>query len=181
MDHVAWPLHILLAEKEGRIWFNVICLKLYQFKRITWWCLFVLEFVLEFAPQYVMLGKIFEKIMVPENFRHAHLQEVGSGANFERPWNLIHSSPCRTPCRRFIHEVFFGPLGLRLGRSPLFQPMRDVRLQWSRAFSLVWEVALSLRARSHGVPSPIHVNKFQHGGKVPTFEPQEIVRVYSRL
>ena len=167
--------------KEGRIWFNVICLKLYQFKRITWWCLFVLEFVLEFAPQYVMLGKIFEKIMVPENFRHAHLQEVGSGANFERPWNLIHSSPCRTPCRRFIHEVFFGPLGLRLGRSPLFQPMRDVRLQWSRAFSLVWEVALSLRARSHGVPSPIHVNKFQHGGKVPTFEPQEIVRVYSRL
>ena len=59
--------------------------------------------------------------------------------------------------------------------------MRDVRLQWSRAFSLVWEVALSLRARSHGVPSPIHVNKLQHGGKVPTFEPQEIVRVYSRL
>ena len=32
-----------------------------------------------------------------------------------RPWNLIHSPPCRTPCRRlFIHEVFFGPLGLHL-------------------------------------------------------------------
>ena len=38
----------LLAEKEGRIWFNIIiCLKLYQSKRITWWCLFVLESVLK--------------------------------------------------------------------------------------------------------------------------------------
>ena len=40
---------------------------------------------------------------------------------------------------------------------------------------------MSLRTRSHGVQSPIHVNKFQHGGKVPTFEPQETVRVYSWL
>ena len=38
MDHVAEPLHILLEEKEGRIWFNTICLKLYQFERTTWWC-----------------------------------------------------------------------------------------------------------------------------------------------
>ena len=30
-----------------------------------------------------------------------------------------------------------------------------------------------LGASSHGVPSPTHVNKFQHGGKVPTFESQE--------
>ena len=35
MDHVAGPLHNLLAGKEGRIWYNIICLKLYQFKRIT--------------------------------------------------------------------------------------------------------------------------------------------------
>ena len=33
-DHFAGPLHILLAEKEGRIWFNIICFKLYQFERI---------------------------------------------------------------------------------------------------------------------------------------------------
>jgi hypothetical protein len=32
MDHVAGPIHILLAEREGRIWFNIICLKPYQFK-----------------------------------------------------------------------------------------------------------------------------------------------------
>jgi hypothetical protein len=53
MDHVAGPLHILLAEKEGRIWFNIICLKLYQFEKITRWCLFVLE--------SITLGKIFKK------------------------------------------------------------------------------------------------------------------------
>ena len=28
MDHVAGPLHISLSEKEGRIWFNIVCLKL---------------------------------------------------------------------------------------------------------------------------------------------------------
>jgi hypothetical protein len=32
MDHVGRPLHMLLAEKEGRIWFNKTCLKLYQFE-----------------------------------------------------------------------------------------------------------------------------------------------------
>ena len=31
-----------------------------------------------------------------------------------------------------------------------------------------------LRAGSHGVPSPIHVTKSPHGGKVPTFETIEI-------
>ena len=33
MYHVAGPSHILLAEKEGRVWFSIICLKLYQFER----------------------------------------------------------------------------------------------------------------------------------------------------
>ena len=46
MDHVAGPL---LAEREGSILFNIICLKLYQFKRITWWCLSVLESLMELA------------------------------------------------------------------------------------------------------------------------------------
>ena len=34
--HVAGPLHILLVGKEGRIWFNIICLNHYQFEKITW-------------------------------------------------------------------------------------------------------------------------------------------------
>ena len=29
------------------------------------------------------------------------------------------------------------------------------------------------------VPSSTHVNKFHHGGKVPTFEPQEPIEVWS--
>ena len=73
----------------------------------------------------------------------------GPDANSGRPCTLIHSPPCRTPCRLFIHELSFGPLGLHLlvwselGRSPPFQPMRALTLPWSRAFNLVCEVALS--------------------------------------
>ena len=55
-------------EKEGRIWFNIICLKLYQFERTTRWCLSVMESALKF----VML----KKIMVSRNLRQAHLLEV---------------------------------------------------------------------------------------------------------
>ena len=38
----------------------------------------------------------------------------------------------------------------------------------------------TLRAGSHGsqVPSPTHVSKSQHGGKVPTFEPQETIKIW---
>ena len=57
--------------------------------------------------------------------------------------------PYRTSRRLFNHEVFFGPLGIRLrvwselGRSPPFQPMGALRFQWSWAFSLACEVALN--------------------------------------
>ena len=60
MDHVtsSWKkdilLHILLVEKEGRVWFTIICLKLIQFEVFTWWCLYALQYVMEFALQYVM-------------------------------------------------------------------------------------------------------------------------------
>ena len=65
MDHVAGPLHILLAKKEGRIWFNIICLKLYQYERTTWWCLYVMKFVLESTMEYAILKNI-TKIWSPE-------------------------------------------------------------------------------------------------------------------
>ena len=83
--------------------------------------------------------------------------------NSGRPWNLMHSPSCRTLCRLFIHEVFFGPLGLHLcvwsefGRSPPSRPMRAIRMQWSWAFSLVCEVALT-SCRTCLVPNEdIHV------------------------
>ena len=81
MDYVVGPLHILLAERVGRIWFKLICLKLYQFKRITWWCLcvleFVLEYVLEFALKFVMLEKLSKRVMIYRNFLSVHVLEVG--------------------------------------------------------------------------------------------------------
>lgn len=35
-----------------------------------------------------------------------------------------------------------------------------------------------LRVNSRGFPSPTHVNNSQHGGKSPTFEPREILKVW---
>ena len=88
MDHVARPLHVLLAKKEERIWFNNTCFKLYQFERTTWWCLYVLEFVtesilefiLEISLQYVMKFVVLEniqKVTVSRNLRQTHLLEAG--------------------------------------------------------------------------------------------------------
>ena len=34
------------------------------------------------------------------------------------------------------------------------------------------------RVGSHGVPSPTYVSKSQHGGKVPTFEFQETIKIW---
>ena len=112
--HVVGSLHILLAgKKRGRIWFHIICLKLYQFERTTWWCLFNLERVMEHALKYVLLNKILKKSRLP---KFAANPPLGGGhdEDFGRPWQLIHSPPCRNPCRVFIHEVFFGPIGLHL-------------------------------------------------------------------
>ena len=59
-------MHILLAKKEERIWFNIICLKIYPFERITWWCLYVLEsimgYVLEFALKFVLKPVMLKNI-----------------------------------------------------------------------------------------------------------------------
>ena len=38
----------------------------------------------------------------------------GPDVNSGRLCTLIHSLPCRTPYRFFIHELSFGPLGLHL-------------------------------------------------------------------
>ena len=135
MDHVAGPLHILLAEKDRKIWFNIMCLKLDQFKRITMWCLSILECTMKFIQKFVMLEK---------NIKKSH--GLSKFATF------IHNLPCRIPCRLFIHKLFSEPLGLHLlvcsevGRSPPFRPMRALTLPWSWAFSLVCEVALRLHS-----------------------------------
>ena len=73
MDHVAGALHILLAKKEGRIWFDMKCLKLYQFKRITWWCLSLLESVMDsclaICLEICHAGKFIKQIVDSRNLR----------------------------------------------------------------------------------------------------------------
>jgi hypothetical protein len=137
MDHVAGPLHIFcLAEKEGRIWFSIICFQLYQFERSTWWCLSVLESILQSVPKFVLLEKIFKKVIVSRNLCLTKIPGDHKTLSINRHVGL-HV------------EVFFGPLGLHLrvwselGRSLPFWPTRALRLQWSRSFSHVCEVALS--------------------------------------
>ena len=107
------------------------------------------EFYHAIYLEIVMLENIFENHGLPKFALGPPL-----GGRFDetsgRPWNLIHSPPCRTSCRLFIHEVFFRSLGLHLrvrselGWPPPFWPMRALRLQWSWAFNLVCEVALTI-------------------------------------
>ena len=125
-------------KNEGRIWFDIIGFKFYWFERITWWCLTVLEFILKPVMEFALqLYFLLEKKLKISGSPKICVKPTSS----ERPL-------CRTPCRLFIHEAFFEPLGLHLGvwselgRSPPFWPMKALRLQWSRAFSLVCEVAL---------------------------------------
>ena len=61
-------------EKEGRVWFNIIHVKLYQFERTTWWCMYVLDHVLEFLG-ICHAGKNINFFMVSRNLHQAHLLE----------------------------------------------------------------------------------------------------------
>ena len=75
MDHDARPLHILLTKQRGEDLLNITCLKLYQFRRISWWCLSIMESVLRSIMKYAMLD--FFKVTVSQILRQSHLLEVG--------------------------------------------------------------------------------------------------------
>jgi hypothetical protein len=72
----------------------------------------------------------------------------GPKINSNKSYKIIHSMPCRILRRVFIHEIFFGPLGLpllvwsKLGWFHFFRPMRALSLKWSWTFNLVCEVAI---------------------------------------
>jgi hypothetical protein len=88
MDHVAGPLHILSAEQEGRISFDRICLKLYPFERIIWWCLSNLECLgiyfgifLTICLEICLAGKNIKKI--PEDHETSSIvRRVGLHVDF---------------------------------------------------------------------------------------------------
>jgi hypothetical protein len=57
-----WTIAYFVAGKEGRNWFNIICLKLYQFKRILRWCLSIMESILKSVLEYALKFVLLEKI-----------------------------------------------------------------------------------------------------------------------
>ena len=80
--------------------------------------------------------------------------EGGSNEKSGRPWNLIHSLPCRTPCRLFIHEIFFRPLG---------PPPSCVKWTWTVSTILTYEssyIAMVTGLQSCVWSGPQHV-KFE--------------------
>ena len=73
---------------------------------------------------------------------------------------MIHLMPCKIPYKPSIHLAFthsVGPssvVGSELGLAPPLTPMRVLEVHWSRALSLVCEVARKL-----GKPQtqPVHL------------------------
>ena len=88
-------------------------------------CLYVCRICHGICSTICLAGKVFKKY---------GLLEFGSSPPIGRPCNLIHSPLCRTPCRLFIHKVFFGPLGLWS-----FTFMCEVNLEVLRSFDQ-WEL-----------------------------------------
>ena len=74
----------------------------------------------------------------------------GNDTISSKSWNNIYTMSCRNSSRFFIYDNIFGPWGLyllvwsELGQSQPFSSMRDLRMQWSWAFRLVCQVALSI-------------------------------------
>jgi hypothetical protein len=86
--------------------------------------------------------------MVCWNLCHAHLKEVGLTQIPTYHGTLLINLSCKNPCRFFIRDSFCRLLDIHLlvwselGRLWPFWPMKDLRMQWSWAFSLVCQVVL---------------------------------------
>ena len=109
--HCLLQTHILARSKNSELWAT---------KRENPFSCFLLHFFWEVSIGMEKNRLIMTTtdnrltIMVYQNLCKTYLLEMNLDANFGKPWNLIHNSPCRTSCKLFIHEIFFGPLGLHL-------------------------------------------------------------------
>lgn len=85
-------------------------------------------------------------VMVCHNLLQAYPLEMGPTHIVTDPWNIAHNMSCRKSCKMFIHNNSRGLLDLhllvwsKLGRSPPLWPVNNPKTQWSRAFSLVWNL-----------------------------------------
>ena len=64
----------------------------------------------------------------------------------------------------------------RVGRESFLKDERMANVQWTR-IRLHWMWNLGLVHMRSQVPSPTHASKSWHGCRVPTFEPQEIIKM----
>ena len=62
--------------------------------------------------------------MLCQKLLQAYLLKMDPNAISNRPWKIIHTLSCRNPCTLFIHDHFFGPLGLHL-----------LNMKWTWTFS----------------------------------------------
>ena len=102
---------------------------------------------LEICPAICHAWKNIKKVTVSRNFRQTHLLEVDltKTPGDHKTLSTIRHVGFHVDISS-VHEAFFSAFRLHvwneLGQSPPFRPMRALRLQWSRAFSLVCEMAL---------------------------------------
>ena len=151
----------IVGGKEGRIWFRIICLEIYQFDRTTWWCLSVLEYVLEsimgfvlkFSPKYVLKSIMLKSVLKNQGLPKFALgpplggsPDENSGRDHEtlsivRHVGLHVDSPSMKSSSGLWAFTFVCEVNLN-GLRPFDQwELLDCN-QWSWAFSLVCEMAL---------------------------------------
>ena len=133
MNHVLGPLHILLAEKEGRSWFNIICRKLCQFKRITWWCLSVMESILESTMWRMLL--LFKFHSSPILYRATYHVLWTQFIPSELAW-LVGASAfksCYVPLRNLFHDRANAVIWIWFQKVRDHLKMSTITIQpWSR-------------------------------------------------
>jgi hypothetical protein len=141
MDQVAGRLHTLMAEKEGRIWFNIICF--INLREVFGGVCLYWDF-----PCNLSWWKNIKKVMVSRNLRQAHLLEVGLT---QIP---VDHAPLSTTCHVGLHVDSSSRTFLRAFRpSPpsvkwtwtvsAFFTNESSYIAMVRAFSLVCEVAFN--------------------------------------
>jgi hypothetical protein len=98
------------------VWYNLSQpLSIWEHYLVVFVCLGIYSKIcLVIYPEIFHAGKDIRKSHGVPKFALGPRHGGGLDENSKRPWNLIHSLSCRTSCRLFIHEVFFGPLSLNL-------------------------------------------------------------------
>jgi hypothetical protein len=108
-----------------------------------------------------------------------------------RTWDPMWSGKSQIPCSQQLrlHILTSSDVGLRLGTRCEMTSSNFQCSQWRRLPGLIssnlrlrtwdpmWTRPLGLVHMGSQVPNPTHVSKSQHGGNIPTIEPQETIKI----